>query len=69
MIKINKFLFFFDEFRLILPHFNSDGEVYFLTRLKYLVGILFQPVELLTIHEEVNLLVSSKFVRIREKIR
>ena len=69
MIKINQFLFFFDEFQLVLPFFNSDGKVYCLTRLKYLVGILFQPVELLTIHEEVNLLVSSKLVGIREKLR
>ena len=34
LIKINQFLFFFDEFGLVLYFFIGDGKVYFLIRLK-----------------------------------
>ena len=40
-----------------------------MTRLKNLVGTLFQPVELITFNEEINLLISSKLVDIREKVK
>ena len=51
LIKINQFLFFFDEFGLVLHFFIGDGKVYFLILLKYLVGMLFQPVEWFTFNE------------------